>query len=87
MLSTTLLYEHALTKYNKRNPYYNVELAKDDDVDRPPNSNDWKQVKNLLVFLEIFYNFTLRLSSISYVASNFLFFEIVAIHSMLSNLE
>ena len=30
---------------------------------------------------------TLRLSGTSYVTSNFLFFEIVAIHSMLNNLE
>ena len=50
MLSTALVYEHAFTKYSKRDPYYNVELAKDDDADRPPNSNDWKQVKHLLVF-------------------------------------
>jgi len=44
MLSTALVYEHAFTRYNKRDPYYNVDLAEDDDVDRPPNSNDWKQV-------------------------------------------
>jgi len=42
MLRTALVYEHAFTKYSKRDPYYNVELAKDDDVDRPPNSNDWE---------------------------------------------
>jgi len=81
MLSTALVYEHAFTRYNKRNPYYNVDLAKDDDVDRPPNSNDWKQVKHLLVFLEVFYNVTLRLSATLYVTSNLLFFEIVAIHT------
>jgi len=40
MRSTALLYEHAFTKYSKSDPYYNVELAKDDDADRPPNSND-----------------------------------------------
>ena len=87
MLSTALVYEHALTKYSKRDPYYNVELLKDDEADRPPNSDDWKQVKHLLVFLEVFYNVTLHLSGTSYVTSNLLFFEIVAIHSMLRNLE
>ena len=50
MLSTALAYELAFTKYSKRDPYYNAELAKDDDADKPPNSNDWKQVKHLLVF-------------------------------------
>ena len=50
MLSTALVYEHAFTKYSKRDPYYNVELLKDDEADRPP-SDDWKQVKHLLVFL------------------------------------
>jgi len=50
MLSTALVYEHSFTKYSKRDPYYNVELAKDDDADRPPNFDDWKQVKHLLVF-------------------------------------
>jgi len=54
MPSSALVYEHAFTKYSKRGPYYNVELAKDDDADKPPNSNDSKQVKHLLVFLEVF---------------------------------
>ena len=87
MLSTALVYEHAFTTYRKIDPYYNMELLKDDEADRPPNSDDWKQVKHLLVFLEVFYNVTLRLSGTSYVTSNLLFFEIVAIHSMLTNLE
>jgi len=62
MLSTTLVYEHSFTRYSKRDPYYNVNLAKDNDADKPPNSNNWKQVKQLLVFLELFYNVTLCLS-------------------------
>ena len=78
------MYEHTFTKYGKRDPYYNVEFAKDDDADRPPNSNDWKQVKHLLVFLKVFYNVTLRLFGTSYVTSNLLFFEIVVIHDMLN---
>ena len=72
MLSTALVYEHAFTKYSKRDPHYNVDLAKGDDADRPLNSNDWKQVKHLLVFLEVFYNVTLRLSATLYVTSNLL---------------
>ena len=64
-----------------------MELLKDDEADKPPDSDDWKQVKHLLVFLEVFYNVTLRLSGTSYVTSNLFFFEIVAIHSMLRNLE
>ena len=87
MLSTALVYEHAFTRYSKRDPYYNVDLAKDDDVDRPPNYNDWKQVKHYLVFLEVFYNVHLRLSGSLYVTSNILFFEIVIIHTMLKHLE
>ena len=63
------------------------KLATDDDADRPPNSNDWKQVKHLLVFLEVFHNVTLRLSVTSYVTSNLVFFEIVVIHDMLNQLE
>jgi len=62
MFSTALVYEHAFTRYSKRDSYYNVDLAKDDEADRPHNSNDWKQVKYLVVFLEVFYNFTLHLS-------------------------
>ena len=64
-----------------------MDLAKDDEVDRPPNCNDWKQVKHLLVFLEVFYNVTLCLSGSSYVTSNLLFFEIVAIRTMLKHFE
>jgi len=64
-----------------------VELAKDDDADRPPNSNNWKQVKHLFVFWDVFYNVILRLSDTSYVTSNLLFFEIMTIHTMLNNLK
>jgi len=56
MLSTALAYELAFIKYSKRDPYYNVELTNDDDANRTPNFNHWKQVKHLLVFLEVFYN-------------------------------
>jgi len=87
VLSIALVFKHAFIKYSKRDPYYNVELAKDDDANRPPNSNDWKQVKHLLVFWRFFYNVNLHLSGTSYVTSNLLFFEIVAIHTILNNLE
>jgi len=40
ILSTTLVHEPTFTEYSKRDPYYNVELATDDDADKPPNSND-----------------------------------------------
>jgi len=50
MHSTALAYEHAFTKYKKRDPFYNSELLKNDETDRPPNSDDWKQVNPLLVF-------------------------------------
>ena len=42
VLSITLVYEYAFTKYSKRHPYYNVELTKDNSAETPPNSNDWK---------------------------------------------
>ena len=53
MLKTALVYEHAFTKYSKRDPYYNVESAKDNDANRPPNSNDWKLHKKILNFCPI----------------------------------
>jgi len=87
MLSTTIVYEHAFIRYSKRDPHYNVDLAKDDDADKPLNSNNWKQVKHLLVSLEVFYNVTLQLSRTLYVTSNLLFFEIMVIHTMLKHLE
>ena len=87
MISTILVYEHAFIKYSKRDPYYNVELAKYDDANRPSKSNNWKQVKYLLGFLEVFYNVSLHLSSASYMTFNLLFFEIIAIHTMLKHME
>jgi len=87
MLSTVLVYEHAFTRYSKREPYCNVDLAEHDQADRPPNLNDWKQVKHLVVFLEVFYNVILRLYCTLYLTSNLLFFEIVAIYTMLKHLE
>ena len=41
----------------------------------------------MLVFLEAFYYATLHLSGTSYVTSNLIFFDIVAIHTMLKQLE
>ena len=38
-------------------------------------------------FLKVFYNVTLHLSGTSYVTSNLIFFELVAIHTMLNNLK
>ena len=37
MCSITLVYEHVFTRYSKRGPHYNVNLAKDDEVNGPPN--------------------------------------------------
>jgi len=66
-LSIALVYEHAFTRYSKRDPYYNVDFAKDDEVDTSSNSNDWRHVKHLLVFLEVFYKATLCLSGTFYM--------------------
>ncbi|VFQ91390.1 unnamed protein product [Cuscuta campestris] len=76
-------------QYAKIDPYFVIDFSKDkvDKVDRPPNAKDWVQAKHLMVFLEAFYNATLHLSGTSYVTSNLLFFEIVAIYKMLQNLE
>jgi len=41
----------------------------------------------LLVFLEVLYNVALHLSGTLYVTSNLLFFDIVAIDTMLKHLE
>ena len=54
MLNTTLVYEHVVTKYGKKGTNYNVELARDEDADRPPKSNNWEQVKYLIAFLRFF---------------------------------
>ena len=40
ILNTALVCEHAFIRYSERDPYYKVDLAKDDEADRPPNSND-----------------------------------------------
>jgi len=52
-----LVYEHEFARYSKRDPYFNMNLAKDEEADRPPNFNDCKQVKHLLVFLEVLFLF------------------------------
>ena len=39
MLSITLAYKHAFTNYSKIDPYYNIELAKDDKTNKPLNYN------------------------------------------------
>ncbi|VFQ69818.1 unnamed protein product [Cuscuta campestris] len=81
-------YENAFLKYAKIDPYFVIDFSKDkvDKVDRHPNAKDCVQAKNLMIFLEAFYDATKHLSG-TYVTSNLLFFEIVAIYKMLQNLE
>ena len=54
------------------------------DNERPPESNDWKKVERLVVFLRGFYLSTRRISGSLYVTSNRGFFEIAAIYDMLN---
>jgi len=36
MFRTILMYEYAFTMSDNRDPYYNVDLVKDDDIGGPP---------------------------------------------------
>ena len=46
---------------------------------------DWQYTKNLLKFLEHFYNMTLRISGSQYVTSNTFFSEIVDLFYLLND--
>ncbi|KAL6561410.1 hypothetical protein OROMI_017011 [Orobanche minor] len=53
----------------------------------PPFDNDWINVRKMMDYLKIFYDFTLLVSGTAYVTAHLFFKEMCAIFEMISDLE
>ncbi|XP_054817609.1 zinc finger BED domain-containing protein RICESLEEPER 2-like [Prosopis cineraria] len=63
------------------NDYRNFFLDK--NLIGPPNENDWKDAKDFVIFLKVFYDITLQFSGSLYVTSNVCFQQIVDVFAIL----
>ena len=79
MLQNACEYEKIFEKYEENETALRSDLG--DDV---PKYSDWQYAKNLLKFLEHFYNMTLRISGSQYVNSNIFFSEIAELFYLLN---
>ncbi|XP_055800472.1 zinc finger BED domain-containing protein RICESLEEPER 2-like [Solanum dulcamara] len=76
MLNTTVQFEKALSRmYIDDHKYFNYCLELSGTTGHP-SSEEWKNVKVFLKFLEIFYKTTLKFSSTFHVTSNCFFHEL-----------
>ena len=73
MLDSTLKHQKAFEVLEIQDPKYTEELL--EKCKGVPTSSDWKEAENILPFLKILYDATLRVSG-SYVASNMYMLEV-----------
>ncbi|XP_054795833.1 zinc finger BED domain-containing protein RICESLEEPER 2-like [Prosopis cineraria] len=86
--STYIMLESAIKFYSvfermeqQDNDYRNFFLDK--NLIGPPNENDWKDAKDFVIFLKVFYDITLQFSGSLYVTSNVCFQQIVDVFAVL----
>ncbi|XP_059292201.1 zinc finger BED domain-containing protein RICESLEEPER 1-like [Lycium ferocissimum] len=83
MLNTAVQFEKAFSRmYIDDHKYFNYCLELSGTVVHP-SSEDWKNVKVFLKFLEIFYKTTLKFLSTLHVTSNFFFHELFNLQSII----
>ncbi|XP_060183345.1 zinc finger BED domain-containing protein DAYSLEEPER-like [Lycium barbarum] len=76
MLDTAVKFEKAFSRMNDDDHKYLKYCLETNNVGGHPSTDDWKNVKVFIKFLEIFYQVTLKFSGTSYVTSNSFFHEI-----------
>ena len=67
MLETAQKFERAFEKFEEIDPYFKSEMVLGDGL---PNSDDWEDVRRLIIFLQHFYELTQKISSSNYVTTN-----------------
>ena len=80
MLDTAQKFERAFERFDKMDPYFKGELIWGD---RLPDNDDWKNVKRLVLFLQNFYELTLKVSDSLHVTTNKFFEELCNIYCLL----
>ena len=80
MLDATQKFERAFERFDEMDLYFKSELVLGDVL---PNNDDWKNVRRLVLFLEIFYKLTLKVSGSLYVIANRFFEKLCDIYYLL----
>jgi hypothetical protein len=75
MLNTAQQYEKAFERYSDEDPYYRLELESE-NAPGIPTKSDWEKARTMAQFLQLFYDLTLRVSTISRPTSHTYFHEI-----------
>ncbi|GKC29417.1 zinc finger BED domain-containing protein RICESLEEPER 2-like protein [Tanacetum coccineum] len=81
MLDAAQKYERAFARYDSEDRHYRDDLEKTG----VPISFDWVNVRRLTMFLEHFYELTLKVSGTLYVTSNSFLDDITSIYAALNN--
>ncbi|XP_071914073.1 zinc finger BED domain-containing protein RICESLEEPER 2-like [Coffea arabica] len=77
MLDTAQRFERAFERFEEQDPYMLQEL------ENLPTKSDWTKARFLVIFLENFYQLTVKVSGSKYVTSNNFFTDISHIHGIL----
>ncbi|XP_022775847.1 zinc finger BED domain-containing protein RICESLEEPER 2-like [Durio zibethinus] len=80
MLDAAHKFERAFDAFDDVDPYYRSELLMRDGV---PDQNDWAIVRKFYLFLQQFYDLTVKVSGTSYVTSNTFLDDICDVYSTL----
>ncbi|XP_022743828.1 zinc finger BED domain-containing protein RICESLEEPER 2-like [Durio zibethinus] len=80
MLDAAQKFERAFDAFDDVDPYYRSELLMGDGV---PDQNDWAIVRKFCLFLQQFYDLTVKVLGTSYVTSNTFFDDICDVYSTL----
>ena len=76
MLHTACKYERAFERYCDEDPFFRNQVLSGNENNELPSEDDWTNARRLCIFLEKFYELTLRVSGSLYVTSNSFLHEI-----------
>ncbi|XP_017979603.1 PREDICTED: zinc finger BED domain-containing protein RICESLEEPER 2 isoform X1 [Theobroma cacao] len=82
MLDVAQKFERAFERFEDEDPFYKDELLLGDGV---PDSNDWVNVRRLVLFLQPFYELPFKVAGSFCVTSNIFLGEICEVYRLLRN--
>ena len=74
MLDAAQKFEMAFERFDEMDPYFKSELVLGDGL---PDNDDWENVRRLVIFLQNFYELTLKVSGSLHVTTNKFFLGIL----------
>ena len=82
MLDAAQKFEKAFEAFDDVDPYYKSELMMGDGL---PEKQDWENVRRFCLFLQKFYELTVKVSGSSYITSNTFLHDICTVYTTLRN--